>query len=113
MTSPILITGGTGTLGRRVVPRLQEAGCAVGVLGRRSRKAEDGIQFMTGDLVTGEGIDPAVDGVAAIVRCASSNKGDADATQNLMRAAARAGAPHPVHISIVGVAVTFFRRIRS
>jgi uncharacterized protein YbjT (DUF2867 family) len=27
--SPILVTGGTGTLGRLVVPRLRDAGCDI------------------------------------------------------------------------------------
>jgi len=36
MTSPILVTGGTGTLGRLVVRRLRGAGCDVRVLSRRS-----------------------------------------------------------------------------
>jgi uncharacterized protein YbjT (DUF2867 family) len=103
MTSPILVTGGTGTLGRLVVRRLRGAGCDVRVLSRRSRAAKDGIQFMTGDLATGEGIEPAVDGVAAIVHCAGSNKGDADLTRNLVRAASsQTRPPHLVYISVVG-----------
>ena len=32
MTALCLITGGTGTLGRLVVPRVREAGCHVRVL---------------------------------------------------------------------------------
>jgi nucleoside-diphosphate-sugar epimerase len=87
MTSPILVTGGTGTLGHLVVRRLRDAGYDVRVLSRRSHEAKDGIRFMTGDLATGEGIEPAVDGVAAIVHCAGRNKGDADLTRNLVRAA--------------------------
>jgi uncharacterized protein YbjT (DUF2867 family) len=103
MTSPILVTGGTGTLGRLVVRRLRDAGCDVRALSRRSRAARDGIQFMTGDLATGEGIEPAVDGVAAIVHCAGSNKGDADLTRNLVRAASsQTRPPHLVYISVVG-----------
>jgi len=102
MTSPILVTGGTGTLGRLVVRRLRDAGCDVRVLSRRSRAAKDGIQFMTGDLATGEGIEAAVDGVATIVHCAGSNKGDEDKARNLVRAASRAGAAHLVYISVVG-----------
>ena len=64
---------------------------------------------MTGDLVAGTGIDPAVDGVSAIVHCASDNKGDAEATRNLVAAAtASGGKPHLVYISIVGAdRVTF------
>jgi uncharacterized protein YbjT (DUF2867 family) len=103
MTSPILVTGGTGTLGRHVVRRLRGAGFDVRVLSRRSQAARDGIQFLTGDLATGEGIEPAVDGVAAIVHCAGSNKGDADLTRNLVRAASsQTRLPHLVYISVVG-----------
>ena len=87
MTSPILVTGGTGTLGSLVVRRLRDAGREVKVLSRRSHEAGDGIQYLTGDLATGEGIEPAVDGVAAIVHCAGNNKDDAGMTRNLVRAA--------------------------
>lgn len=44
MTVPILVTGGTGTLGRLVVPRLQEVGRQVRVLSRRGHDAPDGIR---------------------------------------------------------------------
>src|SRR5215216_5204126 len=99
---PILVTGGTGTLGRLVVPRLRDAGCKLRVLSRRSREAGEGIEFMTGDLATGEGIEAAVDGVEIIVHCAGSSKGDEDKALNLVRAASRAGARHLVYISVVG-----------
>jgi uncharacterized protein YbjT (DUF2867 family) len=102
MTSPILVTGGTGTLGRRVVRRLRDASCNVRVLSRRSHEFGDGIEFMTGDLATGEGLEAAVNGVETIVHCAGSAKGDEDKTRNLVRAASRAGAPHLVYISVVG-----------
>jgi nucleoside-diphosphate-sugar epimerase len=58
MTSPILVTGGTGTLGRLVVRRLHDAGYDLRVLSRHSDAAKDDIEFMTGDLTTGEGIAP-------------------------------------------------------
>jgi uncharacterized protein YbjT (DUF2867 family) len=102
MTSPILVTGGTGTLGRRVVPHLRDAGCDVRVLSRRSRKPEDGIRFMTGDLATGEGIEAAVEGIETIVHCAGSAKGDEDKARNLVRAASGVGVQHLVYISVVG-----------
>ena len=102
MTSPILITGGTGTLGRLVVARLRDAGSDVRVLSRRHHEAADGIEFVTGDLATGEGIEPAVDGAGTIVHCAGSSKGDEDKARNLVRAASRAGASHLVYISVVG-----------
>lgn len=100
-TAP-LVTGGTGTLGRLVVPRLRDAGSKVRVLSRRSRAAEEGIEFVTGDLDTGEGIEAAVEGVEIIVHCAGSSKGDEDKALNLVRAASRAGTRHLVYISVVG-----------
>ena len=46
--SPILVTGGTGTLGRSVVPRLRDAGRRVRVLSRRSPEAGWGVEPATG-----------------------------------------------------------------
>jgi uncharacterized protein YbjT (DUF2867 family) len=102
MTSPFLVTGGTGTLGRLVVPRLREAGHRVRVLSRRGHEPKDGLEFMIGDLATGQGIEAAVDGVETIVHLAGTAKGDEDKTRNLVRAATRAGARHLVYISVVG-----------
>jgi uncharacterized protein YbjT (DUF2867 family) len=102
MASPILVTGGTGTLGRLVVPRLRDAGCDVRVLSRRSREGRESIEFVTGDLATGEGIDAAVAGTGIIVHCAGGSKGDEDKARHLVRAASRAGARHLVYISVVG-----------
>ena len=102
MTSPILVTGGTGTLGRLVVPRLRAAGRDVRVLSRRRAEPQDGVEFVVSDLVTGEGVETAVQGVDAIVHCAGNFKGDALMTRNLVGAALRAGAPHLVFISVVG-----------
>jgi uncharacterized protein YbjT (DUF2867 family) len=98
----ILVTGGTGTLGRHAVHRLREAGREVRVLTRRAHEDDDGVRFVTGDLLTGAGVDAAVDGVATIVHAAGSNKGDEVATRNLVDAAARTGRPHVVYISVVG-----------
>ncbi len=102
MTSPILVTGGTGTLGRQVVPRLRDAGHDVRVLSRHARESADGIQYVTGDLLNDVGIDAAVSGAKVIVHCAGSQKGDEVATANLVRAASGAGKPHLVYISVIG-----------
>jgi uncharacterized protein YbjT (DUF2867 family) len=102
MTSPILVTGGTGTLGRLIVQRLRDAGCNARVLSRRSHESGDGIEFVTGDLATGEGIEAAVDGIETIVHLAGSAKGDEEKARNLVWAASRAGAPHLLYISVVG-----------
>ena len=98
----ILVTGGTGTLGRLVVPLLRDADGKVRVLSRRSREPADGIEFVTGDLATGDGIEAAVAGTEIIVNCAGSSKGDEDKARNLVRAASRAGTRHLVNVSVVG-----------
>jgi uncharacterized protein YbjT (DUF2867 family) len=99
---PILVTGGTGTLGRLVVPRLRGTGRQVRVLSRGSRDVPDGVQSVTGDLDTGEGIEAAVEGVETIVHIAGSSKGDEHKAETLVQAASPAGARHLVYISVVG-----------
>jgi uncharacterized protein YbjT (DUF2867 family) len=103
MTSPVLVTGGTGRLGRSVVARLVDAGCDVRVLARRQRDTQPRVTFFTGDLRQGEGIDAAVRGAGVIINCASSSRDDAEVTANLITAAAKAGSPHFVQPSIVGI----------
>jgi uncharacterized protein YbjT (DUF2867 family) len=97
----ILVTGGTGTLGRLVVARLGGAGRVVRVLSRSQHQGE-GIEFVTGDLSTGEGAEAAVDGVEIVVHCAGTAKGDGDKARHLVRAASAAGVRHIVYISVVG-----------
>ncbi|ETK30638.1 SDR family oxidoreductase [Microbispora sp. ATCC PTA-5024] len=112
MTSLVLVTGGTGTLGRLVVPALRDAGHAVRVLSRRARDSGDGVDHVTGDLLTGAGVEPAVDGAEVIVHLAGGPKGDDEATRNLVRAASRAGVRHLVYISVIGadrVPLGYFR----
>lgn len=102
MTSPILLTGGTGTLGRLVVPLLRDAGRTVRVLSRSAHEDADGVEFVTGDLATGEGADAAVAGVRTVLHLAGSAKGDEDKARHLVRAAAGADVRHLVYISVVG-----------
>jgi uncharacterized protein YbjT (DUF2867 family) len=104
MPSTLLLTGGTGTLGRRVTPLLLDAGFDVRVLSRRSREPGDGIEYVTGDLRKNDGIEPAVDGAEIILHLAGgpNAKGDDEATRNLVRAAPRAGVRHLVYISVIG-----------
>ncbi len=95
MTGTMLVTGGTGTLGRLVVARLRAAGRDVRVL---SRTGGD----VTGDLATGEGIGAAVAGAGVIVHLAGSARGDDEKARRLVQAAAAQGRPHVVFVSIVG-----------
>jgi uncharacterized protein YbjT (DUF2867 family) len=91
MTTPILVTGGTGTLGRLVVPLLQQAYGPVRVLSRTPR-----------ELATGDGVDTAVAGVDTVLHCAGSQKGDELKATTLVRAAQSAGVRHLVYISVTG-----------
>jgi uncharacterized protein YbjT (DUF2867 family) len=102
MTDTILVTGGTGTLGRLVVPRLRAAGRPVRVLTRRPPESSGDVVYATGDLETGAGVDEAMRGVATIVHCAGTTTGDDDKARTLVRAAKDAGVEHVVFISVVG-----------
>ncbi|MEU9984754.1 NAD(P)H-binding protein [Streptomyces sp. NPDC050856] len=94
--STILVTGGTGTLGRHVTELLRADGHEVRVLSRRSRP-------YAVDLVEGTGLGAALAGVDTVVHCASAPRGDDRAARNLVEQARRAGVGHLVYISIVGV----------
>jgi uncharacterized protein YbjT (DUF2867 family) len=101
--SEVLVTGGTGSLGRRVVDRLRDAGRGVRVLSRSERPGT-----IKGDLLTGEGLERALEGVATVVHCASSpirnsRRIDVGGTELLLRAAKRASVSHFVYVSIVDV----------
>ncbi len=107
---PVLVTGGTGTLGRALVHTLLDEGRAVRVLSRRDRTpaVPSQVEWVVGDLLTGEGILTALEGVAAVVHCASNPRRpgeDLDAAVQLTLAGRAARVPHLVYISIVGVDV--------
>ncbi|MET9667557.1 SDR family oxidoreductase [Streptomyces sp. NPDC006475] len=102
MASTILVTGGTGTLGRHVIPLLLDAGSEVRVFSRHGRASGDGVDYVTGDLVKGEGIEAAVDGVDIVLHLAGGPKGDDVAARHLVRAASAAGVRHLVLISVIG-----------
>ncbi|WP_152365194.1 SDR family oxidoreductase [Microlunatus speluncae] len=104
MSAPILLTGGTGTLGRQVAPLLIGAGHRVRLLSRREHADTTAIEYVTGDLIAGTGIETAVAGIETVVHLAGGPKGDDIAARHLVRAAAAAGVRHLVHISVIGAA---------
>src|SRR5215510_9751007 len=97
----ILVTGGTGNLGSKVVQRLYQRGCAVRVLSRRPRSPKEVIEYAVGDLSTGAGLPQALAGVDVIVHCASASNGDVGATRNLVTAAK--GLPTPPHLIYISI----------
>lgn len=105
MAKRVLITGATGTLGRRVSPAAVAAGHEVYALSRRDQPDSGELHWRQADLLAGTGIDAAVEGMDVIVNCATQPTRDKDVTsmQNLTSAVRRAGVGHLVHVSIVGI----------
>jgi len=84
-------------VGRVVVDSLTAAGKEVRVLSRGRRPQQStAIRHVVGDVQTGDGLDAAMDGVDTIVHCVYPS-------EHLVAAAKRAGAPHLVYVSIVGI----------
>ena|SRR5579872_288348 len=112
----VLVTGGTGALGREVVIALRTSGHRARILSRNSGAGADWVQ---GDVATGAGLDRALTDVEAVVHAASAatepwkiNAVDVGGTRKLLEAAARAHIRHVVYISIVGmegVAYPYYR----
>src|SRR5690606_31726796 len=97
---PVLVTGGTGTLGKHVITRLQNTGLPFRVLTRSPKAGCGTFTYVTGDLETGEGVDAAVQGVETILHLAGSAKGDEVKARTLVTAARKAGNPHLIFISV-------------
>jgi uncharacterized protein YbjT (DUF2867 family) len=119
----ILVTGGTGHLGRVVVSRLREQGHQVRVLARRPR-VDPGVEWITGDLATGDGVREAVAGVDTIIHAATHSPAaqrghfrlgdfvrspadvDVHGTRALLAAGEQEGVEQFVHVSIAGLQQT-------
>ncbi len=103
----ILVTGGTGILGRHVVMQLREAGHRARILSRHPTGHVDAIQ---GDLATGAGLLKALSGMDAIIHAASATTDllnaratDVVGTRRLLTMARDANIGHVVFVSIVGM----------
>ena len=106
VASTVLVTGGTGNLGRHVVQGLVEAGLPVRVASRSAPPAEKILdhEWATVDYRSRAGLDAALLGVDVVVHCASgSPRGEAESIAALLSSGKRAGIKHLVYISIVGV----------
>lgn len=104
---PVAVTGATGTLGCEVVAELVRSNVPVRALVRRTEPAQDGVTQVRGDLTTGEGLTELLDGVGAVIHCATDPSNaqavDVEGTRRLADEVAACPAPvRLVHVSIIG-----------
>ena len=105
----ILITGGTGHLGREFAQNALANGHRVRIASRKPRPAgaPEGLDWATLDLGSGEGVDDALRGIDAVVHAASdprpSSKVDVEGTRRLAALSRDHGVKHLLYVSIVGI----------
>jgi uncharacterized protein YbjT (DUF2867 family) len=101
----VLVTGGTGQLGRRLVEPLQGAGHEVRLMSRRGA----GPGGVRGDLASGRDLHQALAGADLVVHAATAGPTgdpwdvDVAGTRRLAQAVDRERLRHLVYVSIVGV----------
>jgi uncharacterized protein YbjT (DUF2867 family) len=109
----ILVTGGTGFIGSRLVARLALEGKPVRVAARgvRSSALPDGVETVTADVVTGDGLEHALQGVERVAHLVAIivERGpltfDAvirGGTERLVEAARAGGVRKIVYVSAIG-----------
>ncbi|HEY2598548.1 MAG TPA: NAD(P)H-binding protein [Candidatus Dormibacteraeota bacterium] len=103
----ILVTGGTGALGREVVKKLRAEGHTARVLSRKPSTEDDWAQ---GNIATGAGLVEALIGIDAVVHAATAalqpwklRATDVVGTRRVLAMARAAGVRHAVYVSIVGM----------
>jgi uncharacterized protein YbjT (DUF2867 family) len=108
--SRVLITGGSGLLGRALTAPLIDASYKVRVSsrGKRPAKFRLDVEWAQLSLETGEGLAAALADVDTIIHCAtgSYNKAkqvDVEGTRRLVESAKQGGVKHILYISIIGV----------
>ena len=117
--STVLVTGGTGTLGRAVLARLLNGPHRVRILSHQAQPVMSAaVEVATGDLVSGAGLREAARGVEVIIHCATNWRDphlstDVAGTRALLDAARAGGLPHILYISIVGVDRTEYPYYRA
>jgi uncharacterized protein YbjT (DUF2867 family) len=106
----VLVTGGAGRLGSKVIQELTATGYSVRIMSRKPQPPNvlSTAEWAQADLETGQGIADAVAGIDMVVHAASSpfthtRQIDVDGTRFLLEQARAAGVAHVIYISIVGI----------
>ena len=102
MSMNILITGGTGLLGRQVLPLLHGHAHRVRVLSRSAAPLPAGVEHVAQDLGSTDGLTEALAGMDTVLHLAGGASGDDQTTQHLVAAAEQQRVSHLVQISVVG-----------
>ena len=109
MKMKVLVTGGTGSLGRILARKVMQDGHAVRIMSLSPRTSSDpmDIEWALADLASGKGLRDAVEGVESVFHLASDFNNpetvDVTGTRRLVEASRDAGVSHLVYISIVGI----------
>lgn len=116
----ILVTGGTGRLGRELLPRLVAAGHDVRALVRRPDAVlPDGVEAIAGDLVAPPLATAVFEGIEHVIHLASGATDgqiegvDLAGTRVLLDAVRAAGGAHVLYLSIVGIEQVAFPLYRA
>jgi uncharacterized protein YbjT (DUF2867 family) len=104
----ILVTGGTGTLGKEVVKKLLDEKQSVAVLSSKNNpEVPQAVEVLKGDLTNKESLPKALSEAEIVIHCASNphNPGaeDIEGTKNLLSVLDKNHLRHFIYISIVGV----------
>lgn len=104
----VLVTGGSGTLGREVVDKLLSQQYETSILtSKENTVMPRGCRIYIGDLEKNTGLKEALENIDIIIHCASnpqnSLKVDIEGTKNLINATNRNRISRIIYISIVGV----------
>lgn len=102
----ILVTGGTGRVGRHVVAGLLERGMTVRVLTRDPERARDllgdGAELVKGDFTKPATLAQAVAGVERVYLVTPGAPDQVEQERNVVEAARRGGVSHIVKQSVIG-----------